>query len=407
MQEINLREYKRSDSLRLSREQRDELIRARRELRIELVIEPVIGSRDEYTLTPGAIIGAFETASCSVRIAPKIPIRQLVSLLCYAIGHVRFQEDEFGFAEESALPDALALAFGAAARRCFSRGLLHGYRTKEDAMHAVRGRIRLDDQIRRRSGVFLPIEVRYDEYTDDILPNRLVKAAALRLRGMPFLSSDASRQLAWIAGMLGGVTHVEFPRVAVPEMKFDRLSEHYRGVVTLAHLILRHGMFEADRGRVRASGFLVDMTRLFQEFVTVALRLSLNISEYEKFGEHYIQSLDSKDLVTLRPDLTWWNGDQCVFVGDVKYKRANDGARNSDLYQLLAYVTALDITGGILVYANGEDSHEYTVRHSDKRLEVFSLDLSGSLDQVLARVDAIAMRVREFRHAARDRLRAA
>ena len=408
MKKIDLREYEKSEPLCLSVGERDELIHVKSELGVDFVIEPVNGTQDEYTITPGTTIGAFETASCSVCIAPKITIRQLVSLLCYAIGQVKFQEDEFGFPEAAALPDALALALGAAARRGFSRGLLQGYRTTEESLHAVRGRIRLDDQIRRRSGVLLPIEVRYDEFTDDILPNRLVKAAALRLRGMPLLSPDASRQLAWVTGMLGGVEQVEFPRNAVPEVPFDRLNEHYRSVVTLAHVILRHGMFEANRGTVRASGFMVEMTRFFQEFVTVALRLSLSIGGHERFGEHYIRSLDVKNSVTLRPDLTWWDGDECVFVGDVKYKRASDGAPNADLYQLLAYVSALDLTGGILVYANGGVNDEtYTVRHSKKRLEITPLDLSGSLDQVLARVDAIAMRVKELRYAAQDGLRAA
>ena len=275
-------------------------------------------------------------------------------------------------------------------------------------MHAVRGRIRFDDQIRHRTGVLLPIEVRYDEFTDDILPNRLVKAAALRLRGMSLLSSDASRQLAWIAGMLGGAAHVEFPRDAVPEVKFDRLNEHYRSVVTLARLILRHGMFEANRGVVRASGFMVDMTRFFQEFTTAALRMSLSISEHEKFGEHHIRSLDIKGSVTLRPDLTWWEGDDCVFVGDVKYKRTNGGVPNADLYQLLAYVTALDLPGGILVYAKGEaDRVTHTVRRSNKRLDNAALDLSDSLDQVLSSVDTIALRIRELRGDARGRRRAA
>lgn len=409
MEEINLREYERSAPLRLSVEKRDELIRATSEIGVELIIQPVNGTRDEYTLTPGATIGAFETESCSVCISPKLTIRQVVSLLCYAIGHVRFQEDEFGFPEEeAALPDVLALALGAAARRCFSRGLLQGYRTTEESLYAVRGRIRLDDQIRQRSGVLLPIEVRYDEFTDDILPNRLIKAAALRLRGMPLLSTDATRQLASVAEMLDGVAHVEFPRNSVPEVKFDRLNEHYRSVVTLARLILRHGMFEANRGTVRASGLVVDMTRFFQEFVTVALRIGLRVSEHEKFGEHHIRSLDENGLVKLRPDLTWWEGDDCVFVGDVKYKRTNGGVPNADLYQLLAYVTALDLPGGVLVYAKGEAKPTiHTVRHSNKRLDIIALNLSGSLDKVLSRVDAVGKRASELRRAAKRHRRAA
>lgn len=396
MRKINLREYKSSESLCLSVEQRDELIRAKKELDFELTIEPVNGSTNEYTLTPGSSIGAFETTSCSVCISPKIKIRQLISLLCYTIGHVKFRDDEFEFPEETALPDALALAFASAARQCFSNGLLHSYRIEEEALHTVRGRIRFDDQIRRRSGILLPVEVRYEEFTDDILANRLVKAAAMRLRGMSLLSSEASRQIAWIAGMLHGVTYVEYPKDAVPDLNFDRLNEHYRSVVRLAQLVLRHGMFEADRGTVRASGFIVDMNRFFQEFVTVALRKSLSISKYEKFGEYPISTLDKNGSVELRPDLTWWDGKECLFVGDVKYKRINGGVPNSDLYQLLAYVTALDLPGGLLVYAKAkEDVNEMThvVRHSNKRLVIASLDLSRSLSQVLSAVDEIAVGV--------------
>ena len=72
--------------------------------------------------------------------------------------------------------------------------------------------------------------------------------------------------------MLDGVSLAEFPPKDVPEVEFSRLNEHYRGVVTLARLILRHGAFEARRGAVRATGFLMDMNQVFQEFVTVALR---------------------------------------------------------------------------------------------------------------------------------------
>ena len=91
----------------------------------------------------------------------------------------------------------LALALASQARRAFSRGLLHGYRTEEEALHTVRGRIRFDEQIRRRFGVPLPVEVRYDEFTDDILENRLVMAAAHRLGGMRLRSQ---RRRAGVSG---------------------------------------------------------------------------------------------------------------------------------------------------------------------------------------------------------------
>ena len=393
MREIELQEYIASDALTLSVDERDALARKA----LNLSIAPVPGTTSEYTLTPGSVVGAVETGGLSVRIAPKIGIRQLLSLACYAVGGVKLQEPEFDFPEHAALPDALAQAFGSAARRAFSRGLLHGYRTEEDALLAVRGRIRFDDQIRRRFGIPLPVEVRYDEFTDDILLNRLVKAAAHRLGMVGLRSREARSGVAWVAESLSDVSLVAFPRGAVPDVRFDRLNEHYRSVAILARLILRHGAFEAARGKLRASGFLLDMTQVFQEFVTVALREAMHVSE-RMFGERWIRSLDMEDRVALRPDMVWRDGSRCTFVGDVKYKRADGGAPNSDLYQLLAYATALDLPGGLLIYAQGErEPVAHTVRHSGKRLEVATLDLTGALEDTLGRVADMARRIRILR----------
>ena len=107
---------------------------------------------------------------------------QLLSLACYAMSKLEIQKELFDFKEDETLPDILALALSQAARGAFSRGLLRGYLTEEDALHTVRGRIRFDEQIRRRYGIPLPIELRFDEFTEDILANRLVKAAAAPAR---------------------------------------------------------------------------------------------------------------------------------------------------------------------------------------------------------------------------------
>ena len=391
MLKVDLREYVRSASCQLSVQQRDALL-LRNDL--HLTIAPVAGTTNEYTVTPGSIVGAVELDGLSLRIEPKIGLKQLLSLACYAMEKVKFQEREFDFPEEVALPDALTHALVAAARRAFAHGLLHGYRTEEDALQTVRGRIRFDQQIRRNFGLSPPIEVRYDEFTDDILPNRIVKAAAHRLSALRVRSQKARRGVRWVAGMLSEVSHVTYPPNDVPEVRFDRLNEHYRGVVILARLVLRHGAFEADRGRVRATGFLMDMNEVFQRFVTVALGEALGVSG-DRFGERPVDSLDREGGIPLIPDLTWWQHGRCIFVGDVKYKRIDGGAPNADLYQLLAYVTALRLPGGVLIYTGGETQPAtHTVRYSGRRLEVMTLDLSGTLETALERVGDLAEKVR-------------
>ena len=403
MRQINLREHERSEPYQLSAAERDTLLslttRETGGASLPLTIEPVMGAEGSYCLTPGSTVGAVEVEGLSLLIQPKIGIPQLLSLACYAMDVFRLRQDRlFNFEEQEALPDTLALALAAAARRAFVRGLLHGYRTEEEALHTVRGRIRFDEQMRRRSGVPLPVEVRYDEFTDDILENRLVKAAVVSLGGMRLRSPAAQQGLGRVAGILDNVRTVEYPPGEVPPVRFDRLNEHYRGVVGLSRLILRHSAFESGRGPLRAAGFLMDMNVVFQEFVTQALREALGISE-RAFLERSIPSLDEEGQVHLRPDLTWWDSGVCRFVGDAKYKNVTSKSEpNSDLYQLLAYVTALGLPGGLVIYAQGEpDKAVHRVRRSGKSLEVAALDLSGPLDHVLNRVESLAARVRALR----------
>ena len=391
MARISLEEYQCSAPHTLSVDQRDAL----REAVKSLTIEPAIGVEGEYRLTPGSTVGAVEIGDLSVLIRPKIGIPQLLSLACYAIGKVKFRKEDFDFPDEYAFPDVLALALASHARRAFARGLLHGYRTEEEALHTVRGRIRFDEQIRRRFGIPLPVEVRYDEFTDDIPANRLVKAAAHRLGRMGLRSSEARRGLGWVAGILDNVSPVEFPPGNVPAVTFDRLNEHYKGVVELSRLILRHSAFESGWGEVRASGFLMDMNALFQEFLTVALREMLGVSSHT-FGECPIPTLDKGGHVHLRPDLVWRDGSDFIFVGDAKYKNiTGDTVPNADIYQMLAYCTAASLTWGLLIYASGESEPGcYRVRDIGKTIEVASISLDGQLDEILAEVRRLADRIK-------------
>ena len=64
--------------------------------------------------------------------------------------------------------------------------------------------------------------------------------------------------------MMDNISPMQFPNGDVPEVHFSRLNEHYRGVVELSRLILRHGSFESGRGRVRATAFLMNMNTVFQ-----------------------------------------------------------------------------------------------------------------------------------------------
>lgn len=196
---------------------------------------------------------------------------------------------------------------------------------------------------------------------------------------------------------------------------WTRLNEHYRHTVSLSQLVLRHCAFELpvdETGRrVHASSFLVDMNRVFEDFVRTAVRERLGLSEkaFPRGGTHPRLTLDDRGAETgrikLEPDLSWWEGPDCVFVRDVKYKRTGRHGESPDLYQLLAYTVAADLPTGLLVYAAGEDAPtKHVVRHLNRTLEVMALDLAGTPDQLLAQTTVVANRIVQQRACYKTRL---
>ena len=130
--------------------------------------------------------------------------------------------------------------------------------------------------MRDRYGLFPPIEVSYDEFTEDIEPNRIIKAAIVRLGRMRIRSGKDRRRLREFDQILGQVAEVEYPPGAIPEVSFHRLNRHYEPAIRLAQLILRSTSIELLPGAARSSTFLVDMNKVFENFMVVALRETLD-----------------------------------------------------------------------------------------------------------------------------------
>ena len=199
--------------------------------------------------------------------------------------------------------------------------------------------------------------------------------------------------------LLAPVELVHFDARNLPEVRFSRLNEHYRAAIELAKLILKSSSWELRQGQVRASAFLVDMNRVFEDFVITALREELHVTKHDfpANARGRLLHLDQAARVGLEPDISWWKGNRCVFVGDVKYKRINvPGIKHADLYQLLAYTTATKLPSGLLIYAAGEtEPRTHTVPLAGKTLEVVALDLSGTPDEVLDQIRSLALRIRK------------
>lgn len=142
------------------------------------------------------------------------------------------------------------------------------------------------------------------------------------------------------------------PSVPITEFRYDRLNDHYRRAIHLAQLIIERVSFELGSGAMASPSFLVDMDRVFQDYVTAvfdeqAARHGLIRSK----SAHYY--LDTAGQIPLNPDIVYRDqGGHVRAVIDAKYKRLDAQA---DYYQALAYAKGLGIKRVALIYpADGE-----------------------------------------------------
>jgi 5-methylcytosine-specific restriction enzyme subunit McrC len=365
----------------------------------QLVITPSFSSSG-YDLSASSWVGTIKTPGLALVLEPKVTIARLLFLLSYALDPKRWRDIPFDYRPTNSLVEAIIPGFVHQVRRALRQGVHQGYLSRADALNTVRGRIDFAQQLRRRHGRMPPVEVVYDEFTEDILENRVLKAAIHRLGRLQLRSPVSRGALRTLGSAFERVSLVEFDGRRVPEVFYTRLNEHYRPAVELARLILRATSVDLSHGRARSSAFLVDMNKVFESFVAVALREALHADErtFPTPEKAPPLRLDARQRVRLKPDLTWLHNRRRVFVGDVKYKRLRAaGYLHPDLYQALAYTVATKLDDAMLIYAAGEaEDATHQVVHIDKRVHVRTLKLGASPGYILDQINHLADEVREL-----------
>ena len=397
MQTIQLREREACQvSVRLNYQQ----LKALRQAHVETT--PVSANGTEWMMCPSSFVGVVNCDGLSVVIRPRIPIDRVMFLVGYALSPGDWRSTQNGLGTDGHLLEAIAPAFVLRTQEAIRRGLLQGYRTEEESLNTIRGRIRLNDQINTRFGQTLPVEVAYDDYTEDIEENRLLKAAIQTLWRMPIGNPEVRRELGALRPSFTSVSRGSYHLGAVPKVNYDRLNRRYRPAVELARLIIGGSMLELFQGEANGQSFLVDMNQVFEVFIRSALREALKLSESEWPAESSggrALRLDEAGQIPMQPGLSWWQGRRCVFVGDAAYMPTEQ--QRGDIYQMLAYCTAANLPSGMLVYASEEaDQTIHRIAHSCVSIEVAAVDITGDPQALLAEIAQIADRVRAHRMAA-------
>lgn len=345
-------------------------------------VSPIAGNR--WRVTASSHVGSLVVDGVELLIRPKINPENLFLLLEPGLPPSAWRREAFDYDASSDLLPSVISFFSRTVETTLGRGMLRAYEQREETLVALRGRMDVAGQF-KRVGLLSPVACTYDDFSENVIENRVLRAAIRLALRVPRVDAGDRRRLMQQLVALEGVSDVAVRPETVDGIQVTRLNQHYVPALGLARLILANLTLTDVRGSTTASSFMVDMNDHFQRFLTERLRRLLR-GTLNVIDEPTVH-LGLGRQVAMNPDLVFRQPRGGVrYVADIKYKLTPDArARSGDYYQLLAYTTAMDLPEGMLIYCRGRDDTEersVTVRNAQKKLVVRSVDLTGTPDQV-------------------------
>jgi 5-methylcytosine-specific restriction enzyme subunit McrC len=349
-------------------------------------------SGERYNVRPRQLVGALVDDDTTIIVKPKLRIARVLFLLARAIDP-EWSGDAM-LTEVDSLTDAVVMLYATLCERALRNGVLRGYRDRDERLHTVRGRIDFTEQLRATPGRDLPLAVSFQEYDENILENRLLRAALAAVSTLPIHTETSHRAVRRLQRALAGVTAIRYNRTHLPTVTWTRLNRHYRPAVELARLILAGTETDLNAGNVQVAGLIVNMTTVFERFVRNSVRRVLGVTEREFPAGSDVPPLplDEARRLCIQPDLSRWGIDgRCQFVGELKYRYDTGKGDAPNLYQALAYAIAAGLSDVTLIYANGPDGGmTHHLPTAGVRIHVRHLDLSAPVADLLDQIQYLA-----------------
>ena len=228
------------------------------------------------------------------------------------------------------------------------RGMPRRYIVQEDDLSALRGTLNLPRQFTRHAANPSRLACKFDELSEDIALNRIMKATVAHLFRMSRSPSNQQR-LRELAFVYADIAEVAVSAQKWDEVVIDRTNRAWQELFGMAQLFLRSRYQTTSAGAGRGTALLFEMNTLFEEYVGRLITRALARTEYRvslQGGRLFcLTSLDDERAVfQTKPDILIWRAGQVVHVIDTKWKRISSriddrkqGVSQGDVYQMMAY----------------------------------------------------------------------
>lgn len=291
---------------------------------------------DNFVIHTGNIVGSVKIDGQRLTISSRFGERFLKYIISDADGFLEIKDKGSVNDDENSYKWLLLYLWKVKLQKAYRLGIPKSYTSQQSLLTKFRGNVDLVHyELNKDLAKYL---CNYKEHSYNNSTTQLIAAVINKNKNHDFLSSMRSICNAFITAV-DGVIPKKIRQLNEAKHFSNPYYSDYNIVIDLSKkLLMDESLDFGDNNRF--SGFLFDVSMLFEYFIRKQLSSIHRIDLLGKFGnELTIPTCGVKQERKLEPDLIFQIGDAtCVF--DVKYKRYDPvyGVKREDLFQMHTYV---------------------------------------------------------------------
>ena len=261
------------------------------------------------------------------------------------------------------------------------KGIKSDYVTLEDNLNFLKGKLSINEQIKRNSVHKERFYVGYSEFLSDIKINQIIKTT-LKFLYKKSNSSKNQQKIRELLFIFDEVSTCDDYKNFFEKLIINRQVKHYEQTLLWCKIFLLNNSFTPHKGDDLGFALLFDMNALFESYVGDFIKKSFPSTILQHSEKHLVEYPKS---FKLRPDIFLKD----KFIADTKWKIIRqDNKENeekykisqADLYQLYAYGKKYECGRLYLIYPkiDGVEQEPMKFRYDDEtQLEILYFDLEN------------------------------
>ncbi len=282
----------------------------------------------------------------------------------------------------------------------FKRDINRGYNNILENQSFIKGKVDFLETVKKNSFRKHLHYVRYDQFSEDILLNRVFKSVIKNLIKRTNCKNNKlklKQSLLW----LEDVDYIQLNKEILSSMKFSRHNIKYKPAFNMAKLFYQSSSPNLNVGDELTFSFLIPVNNLFEMYLYKVFCMNHSNSYQVRYQSpvSYLSYSDEKKYLQLKPDITILNQNSVVFIIDAKYKELffddlNLKIAQSDIYQMLAYSVRYKCNEIVLAYPRFLDDmqhdlliHELKIDNYDHTVTIKLVKIDLNLEPELLASD--------------------